>query len=453
MRQPLEAVAVRGVEAERPVGEGLPSARRWPIDEVFSRVGRSVAPRRGRRRLTRREGRNEHGSEKRPAKRPDRHGGGYAIRSTAPAGVFRPGPLERVRSRAPARDARRCRGVRQSRRLARRPKVPLRILRSRHLMRHDDIDATDGKRRPSAPGGFENRARGGRQLRCCRFQAPPGRTACSPADPERRGREADARDLPRARLAASCSTTRHGCGELAAWAQAMPRPKAILMVSAHWEQTPGHARRDAHRAARLRLLRLPRAVLRREVRRARRARARGARARALLGERRAVADDAERGLDHGAYVPLVAMYPEGRRAGAADVAADARAADAASRSAARSRRCATRACSSSAAASSRTTCARSTCGPAPSAGVGEGVRRVGRRRARAPRRRRAARLPHARARRARGAADARALRARHRRAGRGGRRPGPVTFPITGFSGGLTRRSVSVRRKPSDRRL
>jgi len=26
--------------------------------------------------------------------------------------------------------------------------------------------------------------------------------------------------------------------ELAAWAQAMPRPKAILMVSAHWDQRP-----------------------------------------------------------------------------------------------------------------------------------------------------------------------------------------------------------------------
>ena len=49
------------------------------------------------------------------------------------------------------------------------------------------------------------------------------------------------------------------------------------------------------------------------------------------------------------------------------------------------------------------------------AGVGGGVRRLGGGRARAPRRRRAARLPAARARRARGAADPRALRPRHRR--------------------------------------
>ncbi len=27
-------------------------------------------------------------------------------------------------------------------------------------------------------------------------------------------------------------------GELAAWAAAMPRPRSILMVSAHWEQRP-----------------------------------------------------------------------------------------------------------------------------------------------------------------------------------------------------------------------
>jgi 4,5-DOPA dioxygenase extradiol len=98
--------------------------------------------------------------------------------------------------------------------------------------------------------------------------------------------------------------------ELSAWAQAMPRPSSILMVSAHWEEpvttlaatrtvplvydfygfpdryyqtkyaapgAPGLATRVRDR---LRLTSIP------------------------------FADDEARGLDHGAYVPLVPMYPE-----------------------------------------------------------------------------------------------------------------------------------------------
>ena len=98
--------------------------------------------------------------------------------------------------------------------------------------------------------------------------------------------------------------------ELAAWAQAMPKPKAILMVSAHWEARPTtlgatttvplvydfygfpeqyyQTRYPAPGAPQL-----------------------AARVRALLGQRDiAVTDEPKRGLDHGAYVPLVAMYPE-----------------------------------------------------------------------------------------------------------------------------------------------
>lgn len=34
-------------------------------------------------------------------------------------------------------------------------------------------------------------------------------------------------------------------GQLAAWSAALPRPKAILMVSAHWEDAPWRSARPA----------------------------------------------------------------------------------------------------------------------------------------------------------------------------------------------------------------
>ena len=46
-------------------------------------------------------------------------------------------------------------------------------------------------------------------------------------------------------------------GQLAAWAQDLPRPKAILIVSAHWESAPVMLSAD-RRAAGLRLRRLRR---------------------------------------------------------------------------------------------------------------------------------------------------------------------------------------------------
>jgi 4,5-DOPA dioxygenase extradiol len=98
-------------------------------------------------------------------------------------------------------------------------------------------------------------------------------------------------------------------GELAAWASAMPKPKAILMISAHWEQRPTTL--GATRTVplvydfygfpeRYYQTRYP----------APGAPALAARVRDLLhAQPIPVADDPERGLDHGAYVPLVAMYP------------------------------------------------------------------------------------------------------------------------------------------------
>lgn len=96
--------------------------------------------------------------------------------------------------------------------------------------------------------------------------------------------------------------------ELHDWAAALPRPESVLMLSAHWEQRPvtiGATRTvpliydffgfPAHHYEQ----KYP----------APGAPALARRVRELLGKSQPVAEDAERGLDHGAYVPLVAMYP------------------------------------------------------------------------------------------------------------------------------------------------
>lgn len=99
-------------------------------------------------------------------------------------------------------------------------------------------------------------------------------------------------------------------GELAAWSADLPRPRAILMVSAHWEEAPlalgatervplvhdfwgfpehyYRVRYDAPGAPGL-----------------------AASVRGLLQAPGApVQDIPDRGLDHGAYVPLVEMFPQ-----------------------------------------------------------------------------------------------------------------------------------------------
>jgi 4,5-DOPA dioxygenase extradiol len=98
--------------------------------------------------------------------------------------------------------------------------------------------------------------------------------------------------------------------ELAAWASAMPRPESILMVSAHWEARPTtlgatrtvplvydfygfpekYYQTDYQAPGAPQLASLVRDILREQG--------------------IPFADEPERGLDHGAYVPLVAMYPD-----------------------------------------------------------------------------------------------------------------------------------------------
>jgi 4,5-DOPA dioxygenase extradiol len=98
--------------------------------------------------------------------------------------------------------------------------------------------------------------------------------------------------------------------ELASWARALPKPEGILMVSAHWEERPTTL--GATRTVPLVYdFRGFPARYYRTIYPAPGAPELAARVRDLLRQRQlACRDDPERGLDHGAYVPLVAMYPD-----------------------------------------------------------------------------------------------------------------------------------------------
>ena len=97
--------------------------------------------------------------------------------------------------------------------------------------------------------------------------------------------------------------------ELATWAKAMPKPKAILMISAHWEQRPTTLGATQTLPLVYDFYGFPERYYQTKYA-APGAPDLAARVRELLGAKRiACADDPARGLDHGAYVPLVAMYP------------------------------------------------------------------------------------------------------------------------------------------------
>ena len=96
--------------------------------------------------------------------------------------------------------------------------------------------------------------------------------------------------------------------ELAAWAKAMPRPKSVLMVSAHWEERPATLGATAAVPLVYDFYGFPEKYYRMKYP-APGAPGLAARVRELLGARKiAVGENPSRGLDHGAYVPLVAMY-------------------------------------------------------------------------------------------------------------------------------------------------
>jgi len=98
--------------------------------------------------------------------------------------------------------------------------------------------------------------------------------------------------------------------QLSAWADALPRPSAILMVSAHWEAAPTTlgATRDGVPLV-YDFYGFPERYYR-TVYPAPAAPGLAARVRDLLAPGEQVAERPERGLDHGAYVPLLVMYPE-----------------------------------------------------------------------------------------------------------------------------------------------
>jgi len=99
-------------------------------------------------------------------------------------------------------------------------------------------------------------------------------------------------------------------GELAAWAEAMPKPSAILMVSAHWEERPTTLGATTAVPLVYDFYGFPERYYRTTYP-SPGAPALAARVHALLKERSiASQNDPVRGLDHGAYVPLVPMYPK-----------------------------------------------------------------------------------------------------------------------------------------------
>jgi len=98
--------------------------------------------------------------------------------------------------------------------------------------------------------------------------------------------------------------------ELAAWAHAMPKPKAILMISAHWEQRPTALGATTTVPLVYDFYGFPAHYYRTEYP-SPGAPELAAGVRELLRSRGIpCADEPDRGLDHGAYVPLVAMYPD-----------------------------------------------------------------------------------------------------------------------------------------------
>jgi 4,5-DOPA dioxygenase extradiol len=97
--------------------------------------------------------------------------------------------------------------------------------------------------------------------------------------------------------------------ELAAWARALPRPRAILTVSAHWQSAPLTLGATATAPLVYDFYGFPERYYRVRYD-SPGAPDLAARVRALMPPGEEVAERPDRGLDHGAYVPLIPMYPD-----------------------------------------------------------------------------------------------------------------------------------------------
>ena len=95
--------------------------------------------------------------------------------------------------------------------------------------------------------------------------------------------------------------------ELADWSASIAKPKSILMISAHWEAQPATLGATETVPLLYDFYGFPQHYYEQQYP-APGAPELAARVRMLLRATQPVADDPERGLDHGAYVPLVAMY-------------------------------------------------------------------------------------------------------------------------------------------------
>ena len=97
--------------------------------------------------------------------------------------------------------------------------------------------------------------------------------------------------------------------ELADWARRLPRPRAVLMVSAHWESAPLTLSATTPVPLVYDFWGFPLRYYQ-VTYHAPGAPELAARVRALMPDHEEVAEQPRRGLDHGAYVPLTVMYPD-----------------------------------------------------------------------------------------------------------------------------------------------